>query len=214
MAACSSQEAPASSARKFVRRLAERRRVTRSQVLDKLTLRRQNRANLEGCRPRLSRGGNIADPEAGFARAAKGLPMRSSTSRRKTHVDRSILGPAEFILTDIHRHPGCCSTTRRQHQIRPSAGVDRRGLRATCRSGRSRAPKKAPIPCVEPRIQRPKAGGDLQVLAVRSHRTKSTRLITAPVAKHVRRRGNIPRKVPLPLFITNAFRGRVVAGLR
>jgi dTDP-glucose 4,6-dehydratase len=79
----------------FVRRLAEGGDAV--VVLDKLTY-AGNRANLEGAAHEFHQG-DIADPDA-VARAAKGCDAIVNFAA-ETHVDRSILGPAEFILTDI-----------------------------------------------------------------------------------------------------------------
>src|SRR3954471_9108151 len=66
-------------------------------VLDKLTY-AGNRANLEGVEHEFVHG-DIADPDA-VARAADGVDAIVNFAA-ETHVDRSILGPAEFILTDV-----------------------------------------------------------------------------------------------------------------
>src|SRR5581483_30039 len=79
----------------FARRLAER--GDEVVVLDKLTY-AGNRANLEGVEHEFHQG-DIADPDA-VARAARGVEAIVNFAA-ETHVDRSILGPAEFILTDV-----------------------------------------------------------------------------------------------------------------
>src|SRR5215510_11515622 len=66
-------------------------------VLDKLTY-AGNRANLDGVEHDFFEG-DIADPEA-IAGAAEGCDAIVNFAA-ETHVDRSILGPAEFILTDV-----------------------------------------------------------------------------------------------------------------
>ena len=66
-------------------------------VLDKLTY-AGNRTNLEGVEHEFHQG-DIADPDA-VARAASGVDAIVNFAA-ETHVDRSILGPAEFILTDV-----------------------------------------------------------------------------------------------------------------
>ena len=66
-------------------------------VLDKLTY-AGNRANLEGV-PHEFHQGDIADPEA-VAASASGCDAIVNFAA-ETHVDRSILGPAEFIHTDV-----------------------------------------------------------------------------------------------------------------
>ena len=79
----------------FVRRLAGQGEEV--VVLDKLTY-AGNPANLEDVEHEFHRG-DIADPDA-VARAAKGVEAIVNFAA-ETHVDRSILGPAEFILTDV-----------------------------------------------------------------------------------------------------------------
>src|SRR5215213_697071 len=66
-------------------------------VLDKLTY-AGNRANLEDVEHDFHEG-DIADPDA-VAEAASGCDAIVNVAA-ETHVDRSILGPAEFILTDV-----------------------------------------------------------------------------------------------------------------
>src|SRR5215216_6078201 len=66
-------------------------------VLDKLTY-AGNRANLEGVDHEFHQG-DIADADA-VADAARGAEAIVNFAA-ETHVDRSILGPAEFILTDV-----------------------------------------------------------------------------------------------------------------
>ena len=66
-------------------------------VLDKLTY-AGNPANLEGVEHEFHQG-DIADADA-VARAAAGCEAIVNFAA-ETHVDRSILGPAEFILTDV-----------------------------------------------------------------------------------------------------------------
>src|SRR4051812_5017008 len=78
----------------FVRRLAASYDVA---VLDQLTY-AGNRANLEGIAHDFHEG-DIADPDA-VAEAARGCSAIVNFAA-ETHVDRSILGPAEFILTDV-----------------------------------------------------------------------------------------------------------------
>ena len=66
-------------------------------VLDKLTY-AGNRANLEGVAHEFHHG-DIADLDA-VAAAAAGCEAIVNFAA-ETHVDRSILGPAEFTLTDV-----------------------------------------------------------------------------------------------------------------
>src|SRR5205085_11885184 len=57
-----------------------------------------NRANLAGVEHEFHQG-DIADPDA-VAEAAAGADAIVNFAA-ETHVDRSILGPAEFIVTDV-----------------------------------------------------------------------------------------------------------------
>src|SRR3954449_10478792 len=66
-------------------------------VLDKLTY-AGNRANLDGVEHEFHEG-DIADADA-VAEAAAGCEAIVNFAA-ESHVDRSILGPAEFILTDV-----------------------------------------------------------------------------------------------------------------
>src|SRR5204863_10078162 len=79
----------------FVRRLVDA--GDEVAVLDKLTY-AGNRANLDGVEHEFHEG-DIADPAA-VARAAEGADAIVNFAA-ETHVDRSIIGPAEFILTDV-----------------------------------------------------------------------------------------------------------------
>ena len=127
-------------------------------MLDKLTY-AGNRANLEGVEHEFHQG-DIADPAA-VATAAEGCEAIVNFAA-ESHVDRSILGPAEFILTDVlgtqvlldhARHAGIrmvqVSTDEVYGDIADGA-----------------------LPCTEDAPLRPsspysasKTGGDLQVLA-------------------------------------------------
>ena len=91
----SSPAAPGFIGSHFARRLAAHGEEV--VVLDKLTY-AGNRANLDGVEHEFHQG-DIADPEA-VARAANGVDAIVNFAA-ETHVDRSILGPAEFILTDV-----------------------------------------------------------------------------------------------------------------
>src|SRR5262249_57084512 len=79
----------------FVRRLADA--GDEAVVLDKLTY-AGNPANLEGVEHEFHQG-DICDPDA-VAAAAQGCDAIVNFAA-ESHVDRSILGPAEFILTDL-----------------------------------------------------------------------------------------------------------------
>ncbi len=106
----------------FVRRLAAAGEEV--VVLDKLTY-AGNRANLEGVEHSFVHG-DIADPQA-VERAAGGCDAIVNFAA-ETHVDRSILGPAEFILTDVLGTQVLLDHARR-HRAPARAGLDRRGLR-------------------------------------------------------------------------------------
>jgi dTDP-glucose 4,6-dehydratase len=165
-------------------------------VLDKLTY-AGNPANIEGV-PHEFHKGDIADPEA-VAKAAAGCQAIVNFAA-ESHVDRSILGPAEFILTDVlgtqvlldhARHAGIrlvqVSTDEVYGDIAEGA-----------------------LPCTEDAPLRPsspysasKTGGDLQVLAY-----LRTYGVDACITRGANNYG--PRQYPekfLPLFITNAFDG-------
>ncbi len=165
-------------------------------VLDKLTY-AGNRANLDGVDHEFHEG-DIADPEA-VTRAAAGCEAIVNFAA-ETHVDRSILGPAEFILTDVlgtqvlldhARHHGLRLLHVSTDEVYGDIALD------------------APA-CTEDAPVRPsspysasKAGGDLQVLAyVRTYK------VDALITRGANTYG--PRQYPekfLPLFITNAFEG-------
>ena len=176
----------------FVRRLVEQGESV--SVLDKLTY-AGNRANLEGVEHDFFQG-DIVDPEA-VARAAAGADAIVNFAA-ETHVDRSILGPAEFILTDVLWTQVLLDYAR-QHGIRH--------LQVSTDEVYGDIPADAD-PCAEDAPLRPsspysasKSGGDLQVLAyVRTYGTDA--LITRGANTYG------PRQYPekfLPLFITNAF---------
>jgi dTDP-glucose 4,6-dehydratase len=178
----------------FVRRLVDA--GDSIAVLDKLTY-AGNRANLEGVEHDFFHGA-IEDPDA-VARAAKGADAIVNFAA-ETHVDRSILGPAEFILTDVlgtqvlldyARHHGIRHLQVSTDEVYGDIDLDAE-------------------PCTEDAPVRPsspysasKAGGDMQVLAyVRTYGTDA--LITRGANTYG------PRQYPekfLPLFITNAFEG-------
>src|SRR6266567_2350361 len=165
-------------------------------VLDKLTY-AGNRANLEGVEHDFHHG-DIADPAA-VARAAAGCEAIVNFAA-ETHVDRSILGPAEFILTDVLGTQVLLDYAR-HHSIRH--------LQVSTDEVYGDVPFDAP-PCAEDapvRASSPysasKAGGDLQVLAyVRTFGVDA--LITRGANTYGARQ--YPEKF-LPLFITNAFEG-------
>jgi dTDP-glucose 4,6-dehydratase len=166
-------------------------------VLDKLTY-AGNKANLDGVEHDFHEG-DIADPVA-VAEAAADCDAIVNFAA-ESHVDRSILGPAEFILTDVlgtqvlldhARHAGIrmvqVSTDEVYGDIADGA-----------------------LPCTEDAPLRPsspysasKTGGDLQVLAyIRTYG------VDACITRGANNYG--PRQYPeklIPLFITNAFDGK------
>ncbi|HEX6761374.1 MAG TPA: dTDP-glucose 4,6-dehydratase [Gaiellaceae bacterium] len=181
----------------FARRLASGDDVV--VVLDKLTY-AGNRANLDGVEHDFHEG-DIADPDA-VARAAAGCDAIVNFAA-ETHVDRSILGPAEFITTDVLGTQVLLDHARH-------AGI--RMLQVSTDEVYGDVPLDAP-PCTEDAPLRPsspysasKAGGDLQVLAyVRTYGVDG--LITRGANTYGPRQ--YPEKI-LPLFITNAFDGELL----
>jgi dTDP-glucose 4,6-dehydratase len=164
-------------------------------VLDKLTY-SGNRANLEGA-PHEFVQGDICDPEA-VADAARSCDAIVNFAA-ETHVDRSILGPAEFIQTDVAgtqvlldhaRHAGL----RLVHVSTDEVYGDM--------EGGGRATEEDPLRPSSP-YSASKAGGDLQVLAY-----VRTFGVDACITRGANTYG--PRQYPekfLPLFITNALDG-------
>jgi dTDP-glucose 4,6-dehydratase len=178
----------------FVRRLAAA--GDHVVVLDKLTY-AGNRANLDGVEHEFHEG-DIADPDA-VARAADGADAIVNFAA-ETHVDRSILGPAEFILTDVLGTQVLLDHARRR-------GI--RHVQVSTDEVYGDIPLDAP-PCTEEAPVRPsspysasKAGGDMQVLAyVRTY------AVDALITRGANTYG--PRQYPekfLPLFVTNALEG-------
>ena len=165
-------------------------------VLDKLTY-AGNRANLDGAEHEFHQG-DIADPEA-VAEAAEGCEAIVNFAA-ETHVDRSIIGPAEFIVTDVLGTQVLLDHARQ-------TGI--RLVQVSTDEVYGDIPLDAP-PCTEESPLRPsspysasKTGGDLQVLAyVRTYG------VDACITRGANNYG--PRQYPekfLPLFITNAFEG-------
>jgi|SRR5579862_5451844 len=176
----------------FVRRLAEQGEQV--VVLDKLTY-AGNRANLESVEHEFHHG-DIADPEAVERAAAECDAIVNFAA--ETHVDRSILGPAEFILTDVLGTQVLLDYAR-------SHGL--RHVQVSTDEVYGDVPFDAP-PCTEEAQLCPsspysasKAGGDLQVLAyVRTYG------IDAVITRGANTFG--PRQYPekiIPLFVTNAL---------
>jgi dTDP-glucose 4,6-dehydratase len=166
-------------------------------VLDKLTY-AGNRANLEGVEHTFHRG-DIADAEA-VAGAANGCDAIVNFAA-ETHVDRSILGPAEFILTDVLGTQVLLDYAR-HHQIR-HLQVSTDEVYGDIPLDAEPCAEDAPLRASSP-YSASKAGGDLQVLAyVRTYG------VDALITRGANTYG--PRQYPekfLPLFITNAFDGQ------
>jgi dTDP-glucose 4,6-dehydratase len=178
----------------FARRLASS--GDRVVVLDKLTY-AGNRANLEGVEHEFHHG-DIADPLA-VAEAADGCDAIVNFAA-ETHVDRSIMGPAEFILTDVLGTQVLLDYAR-QHKLR-HLQVSTDEVYGDIPSDAEPCTEDAPVRASSP-YSASKAGGDLQVLAyVRTYG------VDALVTRGANTYG--PRQYPekfLPLFITNAFEG-------
>ncbi len=178
----------------FVRRLAAA--GDEVVVLDKLTY-AGNPENLAGIEHEFHRG-DIADPAA-VATAAEGCEAIVNFAA-ESHVDRSILGPAEFILTDV------LGTQVLLDHVR-HAGI--RLVQVSTDEVYGDIPLNG-MPCTEDAPLRPsspysasKTGGDLQVLAY-----LRTFGVDACITRGANNYG--PRQYPekvVPLFITNALDG-------
>jgi dTDP-glucose 4,6-dehydratase len=164
-------------------------------VLDKLTY-AGNPANLEGVEHSLVVG-DIADPAA-VADAGAGCGAIVNFAA-ETHVDRSILGPEEFVHTDVLGTlcllEWARSTGARYVQVSTDEVYgDLEGSR--------RAVEGDPLRPSSP-YSAAKAGGDLQVLAyVRTYGVK------ASITRGANTYGanQYPEKL-VPLFVTNALDG-------
>src|SRR4051812_38228987 len=165
-------------------------------VLDKLTY-AGNLANLEGVEHEFHQG-DIADPEI-VALAASGVDAIVNFAA-ETHVDRSILGPAEFILTDVLGTQVLLDHARHRSLRLVHVSTDEvyGDIPLTAEPCTEDAPLRASSP-----YSASKAGGELQVLAyVRTYGTDA--LVTRGANTYG------PRQYPekfLPLFITNALEG-------
>ena len=179
----------------FVRHLAERGEDV--VVLDKLTY-AGNPANLEGVAHEFLQG-DIADPEA-VAAAANGVDAIVNFAA-ETHVDRSILGPAEFILTDVLGTQVLLDYAR--HHGTRFVQVSTDEVYGDVPLGAPACTEDAPLRASSP-YSASKAGGELQVFAyVRTYG------VDALVTRGANTYG--PRQYPekfLPLFITNALDGQ------
>jgi dTDP-glucose 4,6-dehydratase len=178
----------------FVRRLAGR--GDEVVVLDKLTY-AGNRANLEGVEHEFHHG-DIADADA-VARAAEGCEAIVNFAA-ETHVDRSILGPGEFILTDVLGTQALLDHARRHGLRHVQVSTDE--VYGDIPLGAAPCTEDAPLRPSSP-YSASKAGGDLQVLAyVRTYG------VDALVTRGANTFG--PRQYPekiIPLFVTNALDG-------
>jgi dTDP-glucose 4,6-dehydratase len=165
-------------------------------VLDKLTY-AGNPANLEGVEHEFHKG-DIADPDA-VARAAEGAEAIVNFAA-ETHVDRSILGPAEFIVTDVLGTQVLLDHVRATGKRLLHVSTDE--VYGDIPPGAPGCTEDAPIRASSP-YSASKAGGELQVLAyVRTYG------VDALITRGANTYG--PRQYPekfLPLFITNCFDG-------
>jgi dTDP-glucose 4,6-dehydratase len=165
-------------------------------VFDKLTY-AGNRANLEGVEHEFVEG-DIADPEA-VARAGKRCDAIVNFAA-ETHVDRSILGPADFILTDVLGAQVLLDYAR--HNDKRLVHVSTDEVYGDIPLGAPGCTEESPIRTSSP-YSASKAGGELQVLAY-----VRTFGVDALITRGANTYG--PRQYPekfLPLFITNAFDG-------
>jgi dTDP-glucose 4,6-dehydratase len=164
-------------------------------VLDKLTY-SGNPANLAGCDVPLVEG-DIADP-AVVESAAEGCDAIVNFAA-ETHVDRSILGAAEFIQTDI------LGTYVLLQQVAATGArlvqVSTDEVYGDVEAGQSSTESDVLLPSSP--YSASKAGGDLQVLAA-----VRTFGVDASITRGSNTYGpnQYPEKV-LPLFVTNALDG-------
>src|SRR5215213_3619283 len=164
-------------------------------VLDKLTY-SGNPANLAGAGIDLVQG-DICDPDA-VAEAAAGCDAIVNFAA-ETHVDRSILGPAEFIHTDVAGTQVLLEHARHAQVRLLHVSTDE--VYGDLEAGR-RSRESDPLRPSSP-YSASKAGGDLQVLAY-----VRTFGVDACITRGANTYG--PRQYPekfLPLFITNALDG-------
>jgi dTDP-glucose 4,6-dehydratase len=164
-------------------------------VLDKLTY-SGNRANLDGCGCELVVG-DICDPKE-VAAAGAGCDAVVNFAA-ETHVDRSILGAAEFIETDVLGTYVLLDFVRTNGIRLVQVSTDEvYGDVAPGESSREDDPLRPSSP-----YSASKAGGDLQVLAA---------VRTYGVDACITRGSNTygPNQYPeklIPLFVTNALDG-------
>ncbi len=178
----------------FAKRLAAR--GDEVAVLDKLTY-SGNRANLEGASVDLVEG-DICDADA-VAEAAAGADAVVNFAA-ETHVDRSILGAAEFIETDVLGTYVLLSWARDAGARLVQVSTDE--VYGDVPEGSSSREDDALRPSSP--YSASKAGGDLQVLAaVRTYG------IDACITRGANTYGpnQYPEKL-IPLFVTNALDGQ------
>jgi len=164
-------------------------------VLDKLTY-AGNPANLEGTGVHLEVG-DIADPDA-VARAGKGCEAVVNFAA-ETHVDRSILGPQEFVHTDVLGTMTLLEWARANDARYVQVSTDE--VYGDLEAG-GRSVEGDPLRPSSP-YSAAKAGGDLQVLAyVRTYGVR------ASITRGANTFGpnQYPEKL-VPLFVTNALDG-------
>ena len=164
-------------------------------VLDKLTY-AGNPANLEGTGVELVVG-DIADPEA-VAGAAAGCDAIVNFAA-ETHVDRSILGPQEFVHTDVLGTMTLLEWARTAGARYVQVSTDE--VYGDLEDG-GRAREDDSLRPSSP-YSAAKAGGDLQVLAyVRTYG------VNASITRGANTYGpnQYPEKL-VPLFVTNALDG-------
>ena len=167
-------------------------------VLDKLTY-AGNPANLDGTPAELVVG-DIADSDA-VARAAQGCDAIVNFAA-ETHVDRSILGPQEFVHTDVLGTMTLLEWAR-EHGAR-FVQVSTDEVYGDLEAG-GRALESDPLRPSSP-YSAAKAGGDLQVLAyVRTYG------VDASITRGANTYGanQYPEKL-IPLFVTNALEGEAL----
>jgi dTDP-glucose 4,6-dehydratase len=178
----------------FVRRLAAHGDDV--VVLDKLTY-AGNLANLEGVEHTFVQG-DIADPDA-VARAGAGCDAVVNFAA-ETHVDRSILGPEEFVHTDVLGTMCLLEWARAADARYVQVSTDE--VYGDLEAG-GRAVETDPLRPSSP-YSAAKAGGDLQVLAyVRTYG------VHASITRGANTYGpnQYPEKL-VPLFVTNALEGQ------
>lgn len=164
-------------------------------VLDKLTY-SGNRANLDGAAIEFVEG-DICDPEA-VAEAGAGAAAVVNFAA-ETHVDRSILGAAEFVETDVLGTYVLLSWARDAGVRLVQVSTDEvYGDVPEGRSSREDDPLRPSSP-----YSASKAGGDLQVLAA-----VRTFGVDACITRGANTYGpnQYPEKL-VPLFVTNALDG-------